>query len=102
MRGGVTDRVSDQLSSLISPTKDLSGATSTLSASAFDPNNQYSPVFDAVRTAAVEHDENADGSAVDVKVYRVELTSTKLEYWVLALDAVQGRVIGLRAKAVES
>lgn len=55
-----------------------------------------------MRSAAVERDENADQSAVEVKVYRVELSSTKLEYWVLALDVPEGRVVGLRAKAVES
>ena len=35
-------------------------------------------------------------------VYRVEISRTKLEYWVLALEGVEGRVVGLRAKAVES
>ncbi|KAJ5569553.1 uncharacterized protein N7459_008983 [Penicillium hispanicum] len=92
----------DQLSSLISPNSDLSRAISTLSTSAFDPKNQYSSVFHAVRSAAVEKDNDADQSAVDVKVYRVELSSTKLEYWILALDAAEGRVVGLRAKSVES
>jgi hypothetical protein len=50
----------------------------------------------------VERDQDADQSAVEVKVYRVELSSTKLEYWALALDVSEGRVVGLRAKAVES
>ncbi|CAI7672375.1 unnamed protein product [Penicillium pancosmium] len=92
----------DQLSGLISPNADLGQAISTLSPSSFDPKNQYSSALRAVRSAAVERDENADQSAVEVKVYRVELSSTKLEYWVLALDAPEGRVVGLRAKAVES
>lgn len=55
-----------------------------------------------MRAAAVERDPAADQSAVDVKVYRVEISRTKLEYWVLALEGVEGRVVGLRAKAVES
>ena len=92
----------DQLSGLISPNNDLSQAISTLTPSSFDPKNQYSSVFHAVRSAAVERDENGDQSAVEVKVYQVELSSTKMEYWVLALDGVEGRVVGLRAKAVES
>lgn len=92
----------DQLSGLISPNHDLSQAISTLTPSSFDPQNQYSSVFHAVRSAAVERDENGDQSAVEVKVYQVELSSTKMEYWVLALDGVEGRVVGLRAKAVES
>lgn len=104
-RNAPTDSVPgclDQLSSLVSPSTDLSRAISTLSATSFDPKNQYSSVFHAVRSAAVEKDNDADRSAVDIKVYRVELSSTKLEYWVLALDAVEGRVVGLRAKSVES
>jgi len=92
----------DQLSNLISPNSDLSQDISTLTPSSFDPNNQYSSVFHAVRSAAVESDDNGDQSAVEVKVYRVELSSTKLEYWLLALDVVEGRIVGLRAKAVES
>jgi hypothetical protein len=88
---------SDQLSSLISPDTDLSQSISTLSPSSFDPNNQYSAVLDAVRAAA----EN-DSDKSELKVYRVELTSTKVEYWVLALDKAESRLVGLRAKAVES
>lgn len=56
----------------------------------------------AVRAAAVENDPNADESAVDVKVYRVELSSTKLEYWVLALEGPESKLVGLRAKAAET
>jgi hypothetical protein len=91
-----------QLSDLISPTADLSQAISTLTPSSFDPKNQYSAALRAVRSAAVERDQDADQSAVEVKVYRVELSSTKLEYLALALDVPEGRVVGLRAKAVES
>ncbi|KAJ5394515.1 uncharacterized protein N7487_012156 [Penicillium crustosum] len=92
----------DQLSSLISPDTDLSQSISILSPSSFDPKNQYSTALDAVRAAAVEKDSSADQSAVELKVYRVEQTSTKIEYWVLALDAPESRLVGLRAKAVES
>ncbi|CAG8127936.1 unnamed protein product [Penicillium salamii] len=81
----------DQLSSLIAPDSNLS--ISTLSPSSFDPRNQYTAALDAVREAA-------DGS--EVKIYRVELTSTKIEYWVLGLHKAESRVVGLRAKAVES
>jgi hypothetical protein len=92
----------DQFSRLISPSVDLAESISTLSPSSFDPKNQYASVLRAVRSAAVEKDGDADQSGVDVKVYRVELTSTKLEYWVLALDVPGGRVVGLRAKAFET
>lgn len=92
----------DQLSSLISPNTDLSQSISILSPSSFDPKNQYSAALDAVRAAAVEKDSGADQTAVQLKVYRVEQTSTKIEYWVLALHAPESRLVGLRAKAVES
>ncbi|KAJ5780195.1 hypothetical protein N7457_005355 [Penicillium paradoxum] len=92
----------DQLSSLISPDNDLSQSISSLSPDSFDPKNQYSSALDAVRAAAVENDSGADKSAVELKVYRVEQTSTKIEYWVLALHAPESRLVGLRAKAVES
>ncbi|KAJ6177791.1 hypothetical protein N7519_008252 [Penicillium mononematosum] len=92
----------DQLSSLISPDTDLSQSISILSPSSFDPKNQYSAALDAVRAAAVEKDSGVDQSAVELKVYRVEQTSTKIEYWVLALDAPENCLVGLRAKAVES
>jgi hypothetical protein len=52
--------------------------------------------LDAVRAAA-ESDKSDN-----LKVYRVEITSTKVEYWVLALDKPESRLVGLRAKAVES
>ncbi|CAG8413426.1 unnamed protein product [Penicillium salamii] len=81
----------DQLLSLIAPDSNLS--ISTLSPSSFDPRNQYTAALDAVREAA-------NGS--ELKVYRVELTSTKIEYWVLGLHKSESRVVGLRAKAVES
>lgn len=91
-----------ELSSLIAPGSDLSSSISTLSATEFDPKKQYSTVLSAVRAAAAE-DSNTKPESVDVKVYRVELTSTKIEYFVLALDNEEGgRVVGLRAKAVES
>lgn len=91
-----------QLSKLISPSADLSNAISTLSPSSFDPKNQYSSVLNAVRAAAVENDSSADQSAVDVKVYCVEMSSTKIEYWVLALEGTESKLVGFRAKSVES
>lgn len=68
---------------------------STLSVSSFDPKNQYTTVLDAVRSALT-------GDS-DIKVYRAELGSSTVEYFVLALDSAEGgRIIGLRAKSIES
>ncbi|KAI9708593.1 MAG: hypothetical protein M1820_003811 [Bogoriella megaspora] len=58
----------------------------------FDPRGQYKNVLDAVGKAG-------DG---DVKVFRVEHGSTRAEYYVVSLDGKGGRVVGLKAKAVES
>lgn len=67
---------------------------STLSVSSFDPKNQYTTVLDAVRSAS--------GNS-DIKIYCAELGSSTVEYFVLALDSAEGgRVIGLRAKSIES
>ncbi|KAJ5805181.1 hypothetical protein N7474_011068 [Penicillium riverlandense] len=91
-----------QLSSLISPDADLSNAISTLSPNSFDPKNEYASALHAVRAAAVEKAEGGDQSNVDVKVYRVQLDKTRVEYWVLALHAPESQLVGLRAKAVET
>jgi hypothetical protein len=64
--------------------------------------NEYASVLHAVRAAAVEKAEGEDQSNVDVKVYRVELDKTRVEYWVLALHALESQLVGLRAKAVET
>lgn len=81
----------DNLSSLISSGSKLS--VEELSYSSFDPRGQYTGVRDKVRDAA---------GAGDVKVYRVETEGARVEYFVLGLEKGQGRVVGVRAKAVES
>lgn len=37
-----------------------------------------------------------------VKVFRVELEGTRAEYYVVAVDDKNGRIVGLKALAVES
>lgn len=54
--------------------------------------SQYKTVIDAVKKA---------GSG-QVKVFRVELSSTRAEYYVVAVDEKEGRVVGLKALSVES
>lgn len=43
-----------------------------------------------------------DPSGVEVKVFRIEVGSSRVEYWVVALDMGEGRIVGFRAKAVET
>jgi hypothetical protein len=75
---------------------------SILSPSSFDPRNQYSTVIQAVQTAVSTSSAGSTKGDVEVKIYRVQLGGTRAEYWVLALDAHGNRVVGMKAKAVES
>ncbi|OJJ01500.1 hypothetical protein ASPVEDRAFT_52429 [Aspergillus versicolor CBS 583.65] len=88
-------------SKLISTDTDLSSSIETLSATSFDPKNQYASALKAVRAAAAQG-SGGDESAVEVKVYRVETGKSRVEYYVTALDAEGGLIVGLRAKAIES
>lgn len=54
--------------------------------------SQYKKVIDAVKQA---------GSG-DVKVFKVEIDGTRAEYYVVAVDEKEGRVVGLKALSVES
>jgi len=54
--------------------------------------SQYKKVVDAVKQAG-------DGT---VKVFRVELQGARAEYYVVTVDKKEGRLVGLKALAVES
>ncbi|KAF2470577.1 uncharacterized protein BDR25DRAFT_325409 [Lindgomyces ingoldianus] len=58
----------------------------------FDPKDQYKNVMEAVKAA---------GSG-DVSVFRVEHGGTRAEYYVVSVDEPEGRLVGLKALAVES
>ncbi|KUL86960.1 hypothetical protein ZTR_05763 [Talaromyces verruculosus] len=73
-----------------------------LSEKSFDPRSQYSDVIKAVRAAVAASDSKVNESDVEVKVYRVEVGHSRVEYWVIALDGAEGKIVGLRAKAIES
>lgn len=45
---------------------------------------------------------DAAGGDGDVKVYRVETGGARVEYFILGLEKGKGRLVGVRAKAVES
>ncbi|KAK5256146.1 hypothetical protein LTR16_003919 [Cryomyces antarcticus] len=67
-------------------------SVSTLSEKDFDPRHQYDEAIDAVKKVG-------NGK---VRVFRVEHGQARAEYWVVSLDAESGRVVGLRARSVES
>lgn len=54
--------------------------------------SQYKGVIDAVKLAT-------NGT---VKVFRVELEGTRAEYYVVGVDEKGGRIVGLKALAIES
>lgn len=58
----------------------------------FDPKGDYKDVIGAVEKA---------GSG-QVRVFRVQEGGARVQYWVLGVDERGGRVVGFRARAVES
>jgi hypothetical protein len=54
--------------------------------------SQYKSVLDAVKQAS-------NGT---VKVFRVELEGTRAEYYVVGVNEKEGKIVGLKALAVES
>ena len=78
----------DEFKGLIGHSSDVS----TLSVREFDPNGQYKDVLQAV--------EEAGGGKV--RIFRVNQGRTRAEYYVIGLDKKGQKVVGLKAKAVES
>jgi hypothetical protein len=54
--------------------------------------SQYKKVIDAVKQAG-------NGT---VKIFRVELEGARAEYYAITVDEKEGRIVGLKALAVES
>ena len=66
-----------------------------LSVKDFDPNGEYAGVLEKVAKAA--------GNKGEVRCFRVDAgRSTKVLYYVVALDTEGGRLVGVRAMSVES
>lgn len=65
---------------------------STLSIQEFDPSGEYKDVLQAVEKAG-------NGKA---RIYRLDQGRTRAEYYVVGFDEKGKRVVGLKAKAVES
>ena len=57
----------------------------------WDTRGEYKTVVTAVESVGT-----------NAKVFRTQRERTRVEYWVLAVDKAKGRVVGLRAEAVES
>ncbi|KAH0544813.1 hypothetical protein FGG08_001042 [Glutinoglossum americanum] len=59
----------------------------------WDPRGDYVYIIRAVREAA---------GVCEVKVYKIHYDRTRAEYYVVSLDSDGSRIVGLKAKAVES
>lgn len=78
-----------------------------LSVGEFDPRGQYAEVVRRVRRACYGSDDEAEGAEDngEVKVYRVEISQTRAEYYILGLSRRRGeeaKLVGVKARAVES
>jgi hypothetical protein len=82
----MTDSFTGDLKELIGGDKDVEEVKGTAFAS------QYKKVIDAVKAA---------GNG-DVKVFKVQIDGTRAEYYVVAVDEKDGRLVGLKALSVES
>ncbi|KAI9754928.1 MAG: hypothetical protein M1815_005358 [Lichina confinis] len=87
------------LSLIDHPGKDAQ--VSILAPDEFDPKDRYGEVMQAVQ-AAVGGGRGADGDKVPVKVYQVTHDKTRAEYYVVALDKKGSRIMGLKARSVET
>ena len=65
---------------------------STIRTKEFDPKGDYKEVLQAVEKAG-------DGKA---RIYRLETGKSRAEYYVVGFDEKGGKIVGLKAKAVES
>ena len=68
------------------------GEVSLISTKDFDPRGQYKEVLRAVQKTG----------DCKMSIYRIETGKARAEYYVVGLDEKGGRVVGLKAKAVES
>ena len=78
----------DEIKNLVGHGSDVS----TLNTEEFDPQGQYKDVLRAV-------EEAGDGKA---RVFRLDHGRTRAEYYLISLDMRSQRIVGFKAKAVES
>lgn len=71
------------------------GEIEELSVKDFDPKNEYKSVIDAVSQAG------ASGKG-DLKIYRVQVSTTRVEYYIITIAADGRKLVGVFTEAVES
>ena len=83
----------ESFAALIDHPTPLSAGITTMSVEDWDKAGQYTQVIEAVKKAA--HGQKP-------QVYVVPRTEVKTEYWVLAIDRKEKRLVGAKALGVES
>lgn len=83
-----TGLCADEFGELIATKSEVS----TISTKEFDAQGKYTEVLKAVEKAG-------DGKT---RIYRVETGKARAEYYVVGFDEKGGKVVGLKAKSVES
>lgn len=81
----------DDFAKLVNLDKGAKTEISILDPLDWDVNGSYTDVLEAVRKASRGN---------DVRVYRVALDSTRVEYWLITRDG--DRIVGAKALAIES
>ncbi|KAJ9649413.1 hypothetical protein H2199_000188 [Coniosporium tulheliwenetii] len=74
------------------PSSGYDGDIASINQKDFDPQGQYKTVVDAVKQAG----------GGDVAFFRAEHGSTRIEYYIIGLDKKAGKIVGLKALAIES
>lgn len=85
--------VIESFAALIDHPTPLSAGITTMSVKDWNKTGEYTKVVDAIMQAA---------GGEEVKVYVVPRTEVKTEYWVVAVDKKENRLVGVKALGVES
>lgn len=83
----------ESFAALIDHPTPLSANITTMKVEEWNKTGEYTKVVDAVKGAA---------GGEDLKVYVVPRTEVETEYWVVAVDKKERRLVGVKALGVES
>lgn len=83
----------ESFAALIDHPTPLSAGITTIKVEEWNKTGEYAKVVDAVKQAA---------GGEEVKVYVVPRTEVKTEYWVVAVDKKERRLVGVKSLGVES
>lgn len=88
----------EQLGQVLSK-KGIEGEIEELSVESFDPRGEYKEIVKRVKEASGSG-EKGDGEQKGIKVFRVQILSTRVEYYILTIG--DRKLVGVMTKAVES